>query len=101
MTKESLKDETRAAYRDVIRRAFLKHRLNYIIVHLFIFSGMGVVFKEKFYYCSFLFIVFVLFLFCFISMLSLELCRCSPDIFPVSSRPRTRLSATTYTTGYG
>ena len=38
-------------------------------------------------YCSFLFVVFVLFLFCFVlfcfSLLSLELGRCSSDIFPV------------------
>ena len=44
-------------------------------------------------------VVFVLFLFCFVSMLSLELCRCSSDLF-LSSRPRTGL-ATTYITGYG
>ena len=33
-------------------------------------------------YCSF-FVVFVLFLFCFVFMLSLELCRCSSDLFTV------------------
>ena len=32
--------------------------------------------------CSFLFVVFVLILFCFVLMLSLELCRCSSDLFP-------------------
>ena len=46
---------------------------------------------------SFLFIVFVLFLF-LVFMLSLELCRCSSDLF-LSSRPRTGL-ATTYITVY-
>ena len=33
--------------------------------------------------CSFLFVDFVLLLFCFDFMLTLELCRCSSDIFPV------------------
>ena len=45
------------------------------------------------------FVVFVLFLFCFVFMLSLELCRFSSDLF-LSSRPGTGL-ATTYITGYG
>ena len=50
-------------------------------------------------HCSFLFVVYVFF-FCFVFLLSsLELCRCSSDIF-LSSRPRTGL-ATTYITGYG
>ena len=48
------------------------------------------------YSCSFLFVVFVCL--CFL-LLSLELGRCSSDIF-LSSRPRTGL-ATTYITGYG
>ena len=47
-------------------------------------------------YCSFLFAF--LFCFCLVCMVSLELCRCSSDIF-LSSRPRTGL-ATTYITGY-
>ena len=34
-------------------------------------------------YCSIIFVVFVLFLFCFVLMLSLELYRCSSDLFPV------------------
>ena len=50
-----------------------------------------------FCYCSFLFVIFVLFRCVF--LLSLELCRCSSDLF-LSSRPRTGL-ATTYITGYG
>ena len=51
--------------------------------------------------CSFIFVVFFLFCFCFVSasMLSLELCRCSSDLF-LSNRLRTGL-ATTYITGYG
>ena len=39
------------------------------------------------------------FCFCSVFMISLELCRCSSDLF-MSSRPRTGL-ATTYITGYG
>ena len=34
-------------------------------------------------YCSVRFVVFVLFLSCFVLMLSLELCICSSDLFPV------------------
>ena len=36
-------------------------------------------------YCSFLFVLFLssFVLFCFVFMLSLELCRCSSDLFPV------------------
>ena len=51
--------------------------------------------------CFVLFIYFCRFCFVsnFISMLSLELCRCSSDLF-LSSRPRAGL-ATTYITGYG
>ena len=49
------------------------------------------------YSCSFLFVVFVCL--CFFLLLSLELGRCSSDLF-LSSRPRTGL-ATTYSTGYG
>ena len=56
-----------------------------------------------FCYCSFLFVVSVLFRYVLflilICLLSLELCRCSSDLF-LSSRPRTGL-ATTYITGYG
>ena len=44
-------------------------------------------------------LILVVFLFCFVLMLSLELCRCSSDVF-LSSRPRTGL-ATTYIAGYG
>ena len=40
-------------------------------------------------YCCFLFVLVLLcFLFCFVSMLSLELCRYPSDLF-LSSRPRT------------
>ena len=50
-----------------------------------------------FFYCSFLFVVSVLFrylfLFCFLFLLSLELCRCSSQLF-LSSRPRTGLVTT-------
>ena len=42
--------------------------------------------------------LFLLFLFCFVFMLSLEFCRCSSDFF-LSSRPRIGL-ATTYSTRY-
>ena len=52
-------------------------------------------------YCSFLFVVSVLFLIkrflSFVFIFSLNLCRCSSDLF-LSSRPRTGLT-TTYTTG--
>ena len=43
--------------------------------------------------------LFLSFLFCFVSMLSLEHCRCSSNIF-LSSRPHTGLE-TTCITGYG
>ena len=49
------------------------------------------------YSCSFLFVVFCVFV--FFLLLSLELGRCSSDLF-LSSRPRTGL-ATTCITGYG
>ena len=48
------------------------------------------------YSCSFLFVVFCV---CVFLLLSLELGRCSSDLF-LSSRPRTGL-ATTCITGYG
>ena len=55
------------------------------------FSGMCI--------CYSCFFVFVVFVFVFFLLLSLELGRCSSDLF-LSSRPRTGL-ANTYITGYG
>ena len=55
------------------------------------FSGMCIL--------LFLFLSLCRFLFVFFLLLSLELGRCSSDLF-LSSRPRTGL-ATTYITGYG
>ena len=60
------------------------------------FSGICIM---LFLFLSLYFAVFVFVCLCFFLLLSLELGRCSSDLF-LSSRPRTGL-ATTYITGYG
>ena len=64
------------------------------IEFLLSFSGMCILLLF-FSFCRFCFVSLFIYLF----LLSLELCRCSSDLF-LSSRPRTGL-ATTYVTGYG
>ena len=62
---------------------------SYLLYCIFIFAGI--------FFCDIvLFVCFSLYLwllpfFCFVSILSLELCRCSSDLF-LSSRPRTGLT---------
>ena len=61
------------------------------------FSGMCILLLFL-SFCRFCFFVSLCSLFLFFILLSLELCRCSSDLF-LSSRPRIGL-ATTYITGY-
>ena len=80
---------------------YTKLTLSSALLLLFFWHDVCVLYFLPNYYVLCVFVSFFysfLFRFCFVFLLSSELCRCSSDLF-LSSRPRPEL-ATTYITGY-